>query len=106
VATTVINDDLLIVDWDKEADDSCTITAWSVKIVKSDAAYELESTYCSATYTVANNMCAVPISVVTAAPYSLSSGDTITVEVQADCSGLTSSWSTATGSATVPSASP
>jgi hypothetical protein len=85
IETVIVNDLILVIDWNNPSEEAgCNVTEYFVYILGIDGStYTQETTYCDIELVVENNVCSMPIGVVTAAPYSLTSGTVIKVQIKA-----------------------
>lgn len=83
-ATSVVAADVIIT-WDAPSENGSPITGYRVTIGQSDLTFSQEMTYCDGSKPAIkeNRICTIPLSVLTAAPFSLTLGDSVYAKVVA-----------------------
>lgn len=82
--TTIVGGTQVVIDWQAPSDNGSPITSYTVLIKYSQGyTFREDSVSCdgSDSTIIANTQCTVPLSTLTAAPYSLQSGDSVIVLV-------------------------
>lgn len=71
--------------WDAPSANGSPITGYRITIGQSDSIYSQEMSYCDGSLgaVVTNRVCTIPLSVLTAAPYSMTLGDSVYAKVVA-----------------------
>ena len=75
----------VIVEWTAPLANGSPITGFRITIGQDDGSYSQEMTHCdgSKSVTISSRECTIPLSVLTAAPYSLTLGDSVYAKIVA-----------------------
>jgi len=81
--TTSVSLSNIIIDWVAPSDNGSPITSYQIYIKQADEQYSQEMVDCDGTLTatISNTQCTIPISTLTASPYSLVVGDEVFVNI-------------------------